>query len=278
VLPTLVSRPAADVSSSSSSSTTTASGSDNVTFDARTTQQIHDSSNNNSNNNNDNNNWQQQQQTKKQTNFIPLKDPFAPTPEEREAERLARRERARERQAKVAEAMKKVRPPPEQMQRVSDEELEVLRRDHPEFRELWGSGSSKSKNLIQYADPGQDYDMWSQAYRMLGGFIDCDHQKSQGSGDHNEEGGGNNNAGNNQACSRWMMWAAVSFFTHSHTHNCTVPYHPILRATSFAIVRHNIPETQLLLTFILSLMLLPLLLAPVRRPELPRIRVQRVFW
>ena len=40
---------------------------------------------------------------------------------------------------------------------------------------------------------------------MLGGFIDCDHdQDGGGSGDHN---GGGENGG---ACSRWMMWAAVS--------------------------------------------------------------------
>ncbi len=34
---------------------------------------------------------------------------------------------------------------------------------------------------------------------MLGGFIDCDNQKDEGSGD-------------GKGCSRWMMWAAVSSF------------------------------------------------------------------
>ena len=41
---------------------------------------------------------------------------------------------------------------------------------------------------------------------MLGGYIDCDNKQGEG-GSHDDgdgEGGG--------ACSRWMMWAAVSFF------------------------------------------------------------------
>lgn len=132
-------------------------------------------------------------------------DPNAPTPEEREAERLARRERNRERRRKVAEAMGKARPDASKIEKLSDEEVRKLSEDHPnEFRKLWGSSKGSSKNLIAYADPGDDYDMWQQAYRMLGGFIDCDHQKSEGSGD---QGGGSGDNGN-QACSRWMMWAS----------------------------------------------------------------------
>lgn len=109
--------------------------------------------------------------------------------------------------------MTKVQPTPGSVEKVSLDEFQMLQKDHPEFRKLWGGGNSnKNNNLIAYADPGQDYDMWSQAYRMLGGFIDCDHQKSEGSGDHNDEENGNNanNAENSQACSRWMMWASVS--------------------------------------------------------------------
>jgi hypothetical protein len=142
--------------------------------------------------------------------FIPARqDPLAPTPEEREAERMARRERNKERRAKIQEAMKKVQPDTSGVERLSKDEFEAMQQQHPEFRKLWGGGSS-SNHMIEYADPGDDYDMWQQAYRMLGGFIDCDHQKSQGSGDHNneEEGGNVENSG---ACSRWMMWASVSF-------------------------------------------------------------------
>mmetsp|Transcript_48976 Transcript_48976/g.56474 ORF Transcript_48976/g.56474 Transcript_48976/m.56474 type:complete len:633 (+) Transcript_48976:215-2113(+) len=130
-------------------------------------------------------------------------DPNAPTTEEREAERSARKERNRQRRSKVADAMKKVRPDSSKIEKVSPEELEKLSEEHPkEFRKLWG-GSSNGDNVLDYADPGDDYDMWQQAYRMLGGFIDCDHQKSEGSGDD-----GGSGDGNDEACSRWMMWAS----------------------------------------------------------------------
>jgi hypothetical protein len=142
--------------------------------------------------------------------FIPPRDPFAPTPEEREAERMARRERNKQRHAKIQEAMMKVTPSSSGVERLSASELEAMQKDHPEFRKLWGSGGNGKYHMIEYADPGDDYDMWQQAYRMLGGFIDCDHQKSQGSGDHNNEEANNGNQENSGACSRWMMWASVS--------------------------------------------------------------------
>lgn len=133
-------------------------------------------------------------------------DPNTPTLEEREAERSARKERNRQRRAKVAGALKKVRPDTSRIVKVSKEELKQLSDNHPkEFRKLWGGSSNNGENLIDYADPGNDYDMWQQAYRMLGGFIDCDHRKSEGSGDN---GGGGSGDGDNQACSRWMMWAS----------------------------------------------------------------------
>ena len=133
-------------------------------------------------------------------------DENGPTPEEREAERLARRERNRQRRAKVADAMKKARPDTSKIEKLSEEEINKISENHPqEFRKLWGGSGNSESNLIAYADPGDDYDMWQQAYRMLGGFIDCDHQKSEGSGD-----GGGSGDGDGQACSRWMMWASVS--------------------------------------------------------------------
>jgi len=129
-------------------------------------------------------------------------DPNAPTPEEREAERLARRERNRQRRAKVAEAMKKARPDASKIEKLSEQEVNKLSEEHPnEFRKLWGGSRNSDSNLITYADPGDDYDMWQQAYRMLGGFIDCDHQTSEGSGDGSGDG-------DDAACSRWMMWAS----------------------------------------------------------------------
>jgi hypothetical protein len=125
-----------------------------------------------------------------------------PTKEQRSAERQARSERNRERKRRMQEAMKKVKLDPEHVQRVSKKEIEAMGADHPALRGLtWGRGSSS--NTIQYADSGSDWDAWQQAYRMLGGFIDCDHQKdNEGSQD---DGDGEDQAG----CSRWMMWAAV---------------------------------------------------------------------
>jgi len=145
-------------------------------------------------------------ETKNKKNFHIMHGPDlnAPTSEEREAERLARRERNRERQTKIAEAMKKARPDASEIEKLSAEDVNKLSEEHPqEFRKLWGGSGNSDSNLITYADPGDDYDMWQQAYRMLGGFIDCDHQTSEGSGDN-----GGSGDGDNQACSRWMMWAS----------------------------------------------------------------------
>jgi hypothetical protein len=127
-----------------------------------------------------------------------------PTQEQREAERLARSERNRERKRRMHDAIQKMNPDPEHAERVSEKDIEAMGEDHPVLRGLsWGRSSST--NAIQYADPGQDWDAWQQAYRMLGGFIDCDHQKdSGGSGD--EDGDGDEDQ---KGCSRWMMWAAV---------------------------------------------------------------------
>lgn len=54
------------------------------------------------------------------------------------------------------------------------------------------------------ADPSGDYDKWAQAYRMLGGFIDCDHDKEAS---HSND---RNNNNGQSGCARWMLWAAVS--------------------------------------------------------------------
>lgn len=75
-----------------------------------------------------------------------------------------------------------------------------------------------------YADPGFDWPMWAQAYRMLGGFIDCDWQQGEeepgGGGEggrrdrqrrmnqNGEERDLSGDGGTEDACGRWMMWAA----------------------------------------------------------------------
>lgn len=70
-----------------------------------------------------------------------------------------------------------------------------------------GSGGAYSSGVL--ADPTQYYDKWAQAYRMLGGYIDCDHDKSDDSHDSKDNNGNNNGGDQNSACSRWMLWASV---------------------------------------------------------------------
>lgn len=141
-----------------------------------------------------------------QRNHTNILDPFAPSAQDMEAETQARRKRQRERNERLKKAFQKVKP--ERVEKVSVEELESM--DSEYIRKLnWGTGKSGGE-LSYFVDPGGDYDMWSQAFRMLGGFIDCDNQKSEGDG---EDGGGGSQDGGNAKCSRWMMWAAVSKVT-----------------------------------------------------------------
>ena len=139
-----------------------------------------------------------------------IRDPHAPTPEEREAERVARRARMRERNERIKEAMKNIRP--DTVERLSEDEVRVLQEQHPSLRQLTWSFGSSGEDYSPYVDPGEDYDMWQQAYRMLGGFIDCDHPKQsnqQGGGEHGEQNN-HNNQNQQTGCSRWMLWASVS--------------------------------------------------------------------
>lgn len=129
-------------------------------------------------------------------------DPFAPTAEDQAAERQARKRRMRERNERVKEAFKNIQP--KSVEKVSKEQLDKL--DSPTLRKLgWRNGGNNGETSY-FVDPGEDYDMWSQAYRMLGGYIDCDNNQGEG-GSHDDGDGGEGGA-----CSRWMMWAAVSFF------------------------------------------------------------------
>jgi len=93
--------------------------------------------------------------------------------------------------------------------------------DQSENRELYNSYSAKYvKEGQQYnhnylADPHVEYDMWDQAFRMLGGYIDCDpnemvENNSHDSGGGGEEGGRRVESGDDQGdgCTRWIIWAA----------------------------------------------------------------------
>uniref|UniRef100_A0A7S1FV75 Uncharacterized protein n=1 Tax=Corethron hystrix TaxID=216773 RepID=A0A7S1FV75_9STRA len=76
------------------------------------------------------------------------------------------------------------------------------------------------RNLKQYenkikADISAVYDPWAQGYRMLGGFIDCDHSKDE-SGSGSRDSGEQDDTDDyddyydkpTKPCGRWMMWAA----------------------------------------------------------------------
>mgnify|MGYP005853584773 CR=1 FL=1 len=141
----------------------------------------------------------------------------APDTEEREEEARRRRARARERRAKakeylatLSETASSSTTSSSKVQRLTKEQVDNVAR-----RTSWfgNSGSVSYNAALQYlADPSQDYDKWAQAYRMLGAFIDCDHDWSEGSQDQGGDNNNNNNGGDNQDhCARWMMWASVSF-------------------------------------------------------------------
>jgi hypothetical protein len=147
----------------------------------------------------------------------------APSPEQRDEVARQRRRRLQQRRSRARETLATLSQtadssPTSPVQRLTQEEVDRVHR-----RTSWfgnGDGYSYNAALGYLADPSQEYDKWAQAYRMLGAFIDCDHQKREGSGDHNNNNNNNNNNnGDGEPCSRWMMWAAVSFIRHLQTTN-----------------------------------------------------------
>jgi hypothetical protein len=148
-----------------------------------------------------------------------------PDPDWYQRELETRRQRGRDRRLKFKKAVRHPNPQQEHLVEISPTEWQDMLRDaedpdKPHRRISWmsGSGSTTGESLstAALADPGQSYDKWAQAYRMLGGFIDCDHQKQQRNDQHKNDKNGNNNNNNNNnqvngyACSRWMLWASVS--------------------------------------------------------------------
>lgn len=110
------------------------------------------------------------------------------------------------------------RPDPANLQKLSKKDVQDLydpaakikfgeyNNDRQNFlrRMSWYGNDNSGSSVYEHeflANPGGEIDSWAQAYRMLGGFIDCDNEKddSHDSGDEGSDGYG---------CSRWMMWAA----------------------------------------------------------------------
>eukprot|EP00970_Alexandrium_tamarense_P017343 scaffold9123_cov186-Alexandrium_tamarense.AAC.2 len=67
-------------------------------------------------------------------------------------------------------------------------------------RRLWGGHNYDPYTTSGLASEVEYYDKWQQAYRFLGGYIDCDF----GGGGGSHDNGGDEDG----ACARWMMWAA----------------------------------------------------------------------
>jgi hypothetical protein len=138
--------------------------------------------------------------------------------EEMEAERKAKKNRMKDRREQAARHFANIKPDPRKLERVDPEDWEALEQQQQEQQQerklgSWfsSSGSSSPYSTTVLADPSTDYDKWAQGYRMLGGFIDCDHgdDEDQHSNDNNQNN--NNDQDEGGACARWMMWAAVSF-------------------------------------------------------------------
>jgi hypothetical protein len=143
-------------------------------------------------------------------------DPFQQLTEFREwkkEEAPRRKDRMKDRRTRAKEFLQRIpQPDADLLELVSKEELSRMEDDQKKRGLSWfGNSDTDAYSAGILVNPSEEYDKWAQAYRMLGGFIDCDHQ----SGDDQKSGSGENNNNNNNdnggtSCSRWMMWAAVS--------------------------------------------------------------------
>jgi len=96
---------------------------------------------------------------------------------------------------KLRKKAKSFKPNINNLEKLSKKETLRHRRlwDKTKFR--LGSGYRTTNENYEHpflADVGTAWDVWQQAFRMLGGYIDCDHPR-----DDDQSG-----------CSRWMIWAA----------------------------------------------------------------------
>ncbi|KAL7580764.1 hypothetical protein ACA910_001045 [Epithemia clementina (nom. ined.)] len=133
------------------------------------------------------------------------------TPAELKKEREIQKKRRKERRAR-AQASGKTFAWQQPEQSVSSSSSDNSLQQSPRFdgagRQLgWMSSSSSGGAYSEsyLADPSQEYDKWAQAYRFLGGYIDCDYDWDNDR--HNSHDNQNNNNDGVSACSRWMIYA-----------------------------------------------------------------------
>ena len=135
------------------------------------------------------------------------------TREELKEERQKQKERRKQRRAREQESRERRKlQQTENTEQLIGGTSENQQQQRPPLkkRNLGWFGNSGSK--IEYSetflvDPSQEYDKWAQAYRFLGGYIDCDHPWQVD--EHNSHEDENRNRKNQDACSRWMIYATV---------------------------------------------------------------------
>merc|ERR1712048_598547 len=95
---------------------------------------------------------------------------------------------------KLRKKAKSFRPNINDLEKLSEKEALRHRTLWDKTKFKYGSGyRTTNENKEFLADVGTSWDIWQQAYRMLGGYIDCEHPRD----DEDQSG-----------CSRWMIWAA----------------------------------------------------------------------
>jgi len=88
--------------------------------------------------------------------------------------------------------------------KLSNIDPELKKTEHQWIRQMnWNSGNDPDPYESSFlADSGVEYDWWAQGYRLVGGYIDCDTERNDGSHDSGDDDGGNT------GCPRWMIWAS----------------------------------------------------------------------
>jgi len=144
--------------------------------------------------------------------------PIPRTEEEITQARIEKTERMQERKERAKEKIREMIENPnehstDRAERMTKDDLDSFREgvkkddpllERPENRWLWNNKEVEPYQRNGLADPGTYWDMWSQAFRMLGVYVECSNPKANYYGNNNN----NNNNNDNGGCQRWVIWAA----------------------------------------------------------------------